>query len=357
MKFYLCCLLGCFVVACWGQKQEEGQKIQILFDGDTKTITIDPTKKPKEPKFEWITKVSGKIIAIDNQIHLQGVVKIDSSVPNIHIECRLNGVPLKPSNEGVSKGMSEYTLFSYHVRLTIGKNELKVYNHSKDLANDILIDYKIDTTDNTQPLSSCKGLALLIGNYDYTLWGPLTGPKHDIRYMKAVLEQKGYHVLLCANGNKVSMQDAIQKFIDLQEKYTSIPALLYYSGHGYEVNGQNYMIPIDCNKEIVAIQEKGIKTDSVVQKMKKGLIILDACRESKGIIKPNEVPIPKGTGILYGTIQGNMAGDIGHISHFTKYLLKHLSQKDADIQKLIKGIAEDIKPKPELMPKELTFTF
>lgn len=137
-------------------------------------------------------------------------------------------------------------------------------------------------------------LALVIGNKDYPnggLFSSLTNPLNDAQDMKAMLERYHFEVVsLVLNGNKQKIDNAVQTFINqLPAEGT---ALLYYSGHGIEVRGENYLIPVGTtfrNADDVyrdAVNAHDILRKIGLSKKRVNIFILDMCledlNESKG---------------------------------------------------------------------------
>ena len=133
-------------------------------------------------------------------------------------------------------------------------------------------------------------VALVIGNgaYEAELHGiavePLPIPPNDAMDLGAALERLGFDVTTVIDGNKATIEAALR---DFREKlYDADVGLLYYSGHGLEVDGRNYLLPVDLNvqqKEDLDIE--AVALDLVIAQMsaaapRLSLLILDACRNN-----------------------------------------------------------------------------
>ena len=95
-------------------------------------------------------------------------------------------------------------------------------------------------------MQSEKRTALIIGNSDYKgMLSKLKNPVNDARAIKKLLEERNFNVIYSENATKREMKNQLNNF------YTKIKdggiGLLYFAGHGIEVENQNYIIPIDAN--------------------------------------------------------------------------------------------------------------
>src|SRR5262249_5417395 len=86
-------------------------------------------------------------------------------------------------------------------------------------------------------------VALVIGNGAYKM-GALQNPVNDARAMAAVLKQIGFQVIAVENATKPAMERAVAEF-----GHALTPgsvALFYYAGHGLQLNGHNFLVPVDA---------------------------------------------------------------------------------------------------------------
>ncbi len=183
------------------------------------------------------------------------------------------------------------------------------------------------------PKSSYK--ALIIGNSDYD-YSRLQNPVNDAKAMNDKLVDMGFHVTRATNLDHKTMQDTIKTF----EQRLSVQdvALFYFSGHGAQVNGKNFLIPVD-NEEIKEnnLENKAVSAQNVLAMMKntnKGMniLILDACRNNpyEGSQKSNvrglaRVSPPRGALIAFAAAPGQPASDGDGLNGlYTDHLLKAL---------------------------------
>jgi len=138
---------------------------------------------------------------------------------------------------------------------------------------------------NTPPASpNERRVALVIGNAAYQYTAPLQNPLNDAQDMARVLKDLQFQVILKTNATLDTMADAIFEFGE-RLKGGGV-GLLYYSGHGMQVKGENYLIPVDAN--VVReddIKRKTINARDILDKMDEAkshlnLVFLDACRNN-----------------------------------------------------------------------------
>ena len=94
------------------------------------------------------------------------------------------------------------------------------------------------------PSASERRTALVIGNSEYKLIGPLRNPVNDARAMARVLRESGFDVIAKDNLNRYEMRKAIRDFG--RKLGQGGVGLFYYAGHGVEVDGSNYLIPLNA---------------------------------------------------------------------------------------------------------------
>ncbi len=194
--------------------------------------------------------------------------------------------------------------------------------------------------------SGNKRIALVIGNSNYQS-AALRNPVNDANDMASVLSKIGFKVIKEINTDRRSMVETIRKFgKDLQSAEVG---LFYYAGHGMQIDGINYLIPVDARCESSAeVEFESVKTDRLLAQMqfaasKLNIVILDACRDNpfrsfrsmeKGLA---QMYAPKGTILIYATSPGSVAADgTGRNGIFTAHLLKNLQNPSLTIQDVLR---------------------
>ena len=188
----------------------------------------------------------------------------------------------------------------------------------------------------TAPVQASR-LALVIGNNDYKYSHPLRSPVNDAKDMATVLRGLGFTVIDEYNLKHQDFDQAVHSFETQLHKYNV--GLFYYSGHGLQAQGDNYLMPIDAQiQSAVDIKYKSINANQILDKMEyankhTNLLILDACRNNpfkslhKGLSQGLAEMSPRGSLIAFATSPGMAALDglsTDRNSIYTKHLLKQL---------------------------------
>ena len=174
------------------------------------------------------------------------------------------------------------------------------------------------------PAFADKRVALVVGNSAYQNVTHLDNPKNDARLMADTLKSLGF--ILVGNGaqidlDKAGIDRAVQAFG--RQLVGADVGLFYYAGHGLQVRGANYLVPIDANPTKEAdVDFQMLDTNLVLRQMesagtKLNLVILDACRNNpfggRGLRASDgglaQMRAPEGTLISFATQPGNVAQD------------------------------------------------
>ena len=133
--------------------------------------------------------------------------------------------------------------------------------------------------------------ALIIGNGSYNT-ARLRNPSNDAEDMAKKLRELGFTVNLLKDAGKGEIDSAVRSFAASLESKKGV-GLFYYAGHGMQIDGQNYLIPVDADIDAEdEIAYKGYNVGQVLEKMESAgnptnIVILDACRD-------NPLPVPSG---------------------------------------------------------------
>ncbi|WP_350115171.1 caspase family protein [Fulvivirga sp.] len=165
-----------------------------------------------------------------------------------------------------------------------------------------------------------RRIALVIGNSDYEQSGVLKNPVNDANLMAQTLQELDFTVIKKLNATKFDMESVIYDFSRKLSEYTV--ALFYYAGHGIQVEGTNYLLPIDAKlNDKVAAEFEAIDVSKIVSQFERypdniNIVILDACRNNpfKSFSRGGEsgfkaIPAPSGTIIAFATGEGATASD------------------------------------------------
>lgn len=215
-----------------------------------------------------------------------------------------------------------------------------------------------------------RRLALVIGCADYEYGGKLANPINDVQSIQSVLKELGFDVMIKENPNLKEMKIAIDDYGIELEKYDV--GLFYFAGHGVQVKGLNYLIPVDANlKSERVVEYDCVHVDRVLSHMEAcktdvNLIILDACRENpfarswgRGITESGlaSMDAPKGSLIAYSTSPGKTASDgTGKNGLYTGELISEVTAVNTTINQMFQNVRKQvmIKSNDEQIPWEST---
>jgi len=201
-------------------------------------------------------------------------------------------------------------------------------------------------------LASLGGL--VIGNGGYRSITPLTNPPNDAKDVAAQLTALGFNVTFGVDLDQATMESRIAAFG--KAAANADVSLFYYGGHGVQVAGHNYLIPVDAELHSEEdIYQHAIHLDDVIKGLEpaKGLhlVFLDACRNSpiKDAARPAEpqglARVGSAAGFLfaYATQPDNVAFDgAGRNSPFAQALLGHIATAGQDISSMMIDVNKDV---------------
>lgn len=191
-----------------------------------------------------------------------------------------------------------------------------------------------------------KRVALLVGNSAYA-GAPLVNPANDATDLAAALKARGFETVVALNTTKGDLNARVRSFA---EKISpGAVALFYYAGHGMQVRGRNYILPVDAKVQTEAdVVEQGVEIDAVLQRLEGkaaaiNLVILDACRnnpftQAKGAGLAS-IDAPKGSLVAFATSPGKVALDgRGRNGVYTKHLLANLNAPGLRVEDVFKRV-------------------
>lgn len=213
-------------------------------------------------------------------------------------------------------------------------------------------------TDRGLLLNQSKKTALVIGNSLYKS-APLKNPQNDASDMAALLKTKGFDTTLVLNGTQREMEKAIRRFGKKIMKGGI--GLFYYAGHGMQVDGVNYLIPVGA--DITAedeIKYKAVNTNMILSKMETAnnslnMIFLDACRNNpfarsfrSGNQGLAQMDVTRGSLIAFATSPGRTAADgDGRNGLFTKHLIEKMNEPGLEVSSLLKSVRKSVRVNSE----------
>lgn len=195
-----------------------------------------------------------------------------------------------------------------------------------------------------------RRVALVIGNSTYRQIPSLINPIHDARIVGQALIKAGFELIggePLLDLTRTAMEKAIQDFGTQLSRHPGSVGLVYYAGHGIQVNGVNYLMPVEANPSRTAdlprqmIDATHLLTEMEDSRTGLNILILDACRNNpfggRGIRQTStglaQMQAPRGSMIVYATQPGNIAqdGPPGQNSPFAKALAASLVEPDLDL--------------------------
>ena len=197
--------------------------------------------------------------------------------------------------------------------------------------------------------------ALVVGNADYQYLDGLDNASNDANDMGALLEKMGFDVDLYTDISRTTFVEAIKGFSKKVRNYDIV--LFYYAGHGLEIGGKNYFVPVDAvASSIPEIKRNCVSANSIIYSIKAAetdanIIILDACRNNPfKLVDPADksdglalMDAPPGTIISFATAPGKVAFDgIGRNGEYTGALLTHLEVFDAEIKDVFANVRSTV---------------
>ena len=212
------------------------------------------------------------------------------------------------------------------------------------------------------PAKADKRVALLIGNGAYTDMSPLKNPKNDLALVGETLKKIGFEIITVNDADHRDMNIARGRFA--KAAADAGIALVYFAGHGMQVRGRNYLIPVKAAIESQAdLLTEAIRADDIIESMENTnarvrILILDACRNNPlprlarasdrgltqtGLAKMKSEDDLEGTLIIFSTSPGKVADDgADSQSPFAAALADHLPATGVDVFSLFNRVAEAV---------------
>ena len=203
--------------------------------------------------------------------------------------------------------------------------------------------------------AEARRVALVIGNADYKI-GPLHNPVNDAMAVAVAFDKLGFDkIMLRKNLGFDGFRAAL-----LEMARSSVGAelgVVFFAGHGTEVNGRNFLIPVDASLPTAGhLDLEAVALDAVLNQLggvtKLKLVILDACRNNLFPLAGGKRSVSRGlsriepednTLVVYAAKDGTTADDgKGRHSPFTDALLRHLAKPGLDVRRLFGYVRDDV---------------
>lgn len=202
--------------------------------------------------------------------------------------------------------------------------------------------------------------ALVIGNRAYIHTAPLANPINDSADVAAALADLCFQVTLLTDVDRATFDRALRDF--RREVAQADLALVFYAGHGIEVGGRNYLVPVDAELERdVDVEWEALDLDQVLRATATAMrqvVILDACRNNplarsmqRSVMSRGSTGLglaPPATNdnqlVAYAASAGNTASDgAGRNSPYTRALLQHLREPGLEINILFGRVRDTVR--------------
>lgn len=209
------------------------------------------------------------------------------------------------------------------------------------------------------PACAEKRVALVIGNSAYEHTATLKNPSNDATDMARTLRELGFEVI---DGTDLSKRDMIRRIRAFADKVQGADVgLFYYAGHGLQVNGRNFLAPVDAKlSSDVDLDFEAVELDLVLKQLERSsrlsLVFLDACRDNPLAMQLAQTSRSLGIGrglaqvekavgmmIAFSTQPGNVALDgEGRNSPYTAALLRHIAAQGQSINDTMIEVRRDV---------------
>jgi uncharacterized caspase-like protein len=209
---------------------------------------------------------------------------------------------------------------------------------------------------NAAPQSS-RRVALVIGNGAYQNIRTLKNPANDAADVAAALQELGFELVGGGAGVNLTQAQMRQRIREFGQKLRGGGVgVFYYAGHGVQLNGKNYLIPVEIDVASEAdLEDAAVDIQYMLNQLRDSdnglnIVILDACRNNpfEGRVRDArdglaEVRAATGTLIAYATAPGSVASDgTGRNGAYTEALLKQLKQPGVEVLEMFRQVREAV---------------
>ena len=212
----------------------------------------------------------------------------------------------------------------------------------------------------THIVTAERRVALVIGNSAYTSIRALTNPVNDAAVLAGALSRIGFEVVEERDLGIVQMRRVLR---DFEDKAAGADwAVLYYSGHGLELGGKNWLIPVDALlRRASDLPDEAVPAERVLDRLsvasKLRVVIFDACRVNPSVVRMKMgkgirqtvaqglAPIEpsRGNVVFYAARHGTVAADgPGANSPFATALAKHLDDEGVELGRFFRRVTSDV---------------
>jgi len=291
-------------------------------------LTNPPTNPPV---VSWAVPANPKAIVNSEIITIEACIKTATTLKTVQIF--VNGVQ-QASEMMFQNPQTGDCSYRFNKEVILKEGDNSVFIIASNFAGSTNSERRLIRFE--QAMTTEKRLALVIGNADYGSSNILKNPVNDANLIEGTLKNLGFVIIKRTNASKNEMMEALRDFSKQLTEYNV--ALFYYAGHGIQVDGQNYLIPVDAQlKEKSDCKWEAVPVNYIVEEFERvpeniNIVILDACRNNpfrswvrggeEGFRAINPV---SGTIVSFATSEGSTAADgSGSNGTFTEELVKQI---------------------------------
>jgi len=319
---------------------------EIVYNNGIKDI-FNAYNTAGKPEINWLSNIS---YSDKPEIKLSACVVNGPDKIQIELNGALAPIATRSFKTVKEEGCSGGVQISQQIALKEGKNTVRLIasngsgaGHSEMLS----ITYE----------KAKKRIALVVGNSKYKSGSALQNPENDAKAISQKLTGLGFTVIERIDANQGDLRAAVAQFGSSVQSQDFEVALFYYAGHGIQVAGRNYLMPVDISPQSeMELKVLAISADEILDQMaaadensqRTNIMILDACRDnplsrtwtrSSGAKGLAGMSAPPGTLITFSTKPGSTAldGD-GRNSPYTSELLKALDVPDLRLEDIFRTV-------------------
>ena len=299
------------------------------------------------PEIKWAFPAPPKSMVSTEIIQLEVCIKSAADLMSANITIDGSQGPVARVFQRQNNDSCNYI---WKPKISLKEGDNSIYVNAENAAGSNMSDNRIIKFSRAM---TEKRLALVFGNSDYSNGTSLKNPKNDADLMEVTLKDLGFTVMKQINAGKDAMENAIRDFSRRLPEYNV--ALFYYAGHGVQVDGVNYLIPVDAKLESkVDVSFETIEVTKITDQLKKNsaatnIVILDACRNNPykswargGNEGFKPLGAVNGTIVAFSTSEGMTAADgEGANGLFTEELVKQM-QIPQDIESVFKKTRKEV---------------
>jgi len=339
-------------------------RVTDVISDSTKTerLTIPTREVSRPPSFQWINPEYARDSVNFSIFEISALIGTKTNITGLKIY--INGkIPDDNKSFDVlaTKNSNEYRI-ERTLTLNEGENEIKIEARNSQgvtFAEPRVIRYYVPKLDKTY---SERRLALVIGNADYDNSSPLRNPINDAEAIAGALREVGFTVMKYLNADLKTMKKAMDEFGETLRNYNV--GLFYYAGHGMQVKGNNYLIPVDASLKVEQdVDYDCVDTGRLLGKMEAAgastnIVILDACRDNpfarswggRGIGQGEAglafMNAPSGSIVAYATSPGKTASDgTNKNGIYTEAILQYINVPSLPIEDFFKYVRIEVEKK------------